>query len=306
MINSLKTGVKLSLQKMANKNRRKKGVPIIGDKKTGSLFDPFFLKANGEYFLFLSIRNTNSVGVIKSSDGINWSSIETILVGIPCTWEAAVNRPSALFKDGCFYLYYTGQSNGISRIGLATSVDGKKWKRCLEPVLCPLDFFEGCATMNPSVIFDPDSRLFKMWYSAGENYEPNVICYAESDDGIKWKRFNGNPIFTKSNNFYDCNRVSVGQVSRIGRGYLMAYIGYETINKARICLATSITGKGDWTRLPINPVITYGGRYSRNAVYRATFDYQGDCLSIWFNGRTRNFERILFARIPLPLSLLNF
>ena len=36
--------------------------------------------------------------------------------------------------------------------------------------------------MNPFVMYE-DGK-FKMWYAAGETYEPNVICYAESDDGV--------------------------------------------------------------------------------------------------------------------------
>ena len=34
-----------------------------------------------------------------------------------------------------------------------------------------------------------------MWYSAGEQYEPNAIGYAESSDGISWKKYAENPIF---------------------------------------------------------------------------------------------------------------
>ena len=28
-----------------------------------------------------------------------------------------------------------------------------------------------------------------MWYSAGDNFEPDVICYAESSDGISWLKY---------------------------------------------------------------------------------------------------------------------
>jgi len=46
--------------------------------------------------------------------------------------------------------------------------------------------FEKKWVMNPHVIYDKDEKIFKMWYEAGETYEPDVIYYAISKDGINW------------------------------------------------------------------------------------------------------------------------
>ena len=94
-------------------------------------------------------------------------------------------------------MYYTGQYNGISKIGLAFSDDGYNFvKYNNNPVLEPEFDFEKQSVMNPHVIYDKEENLFKMWYSAGETYEPDVICYATSKDGITWKKYEKNPIFT--------------------------------------------------------------------------------------------------------------
>ena len=44
------------------------------------------------------------------------------------------------------------------------------------------------AVMCPSVIWDGQARLFRMWYSGGEQNEPNAIGYATSPDGLTWKK----------------------------------------------------------------------------------------------------------------------
>lgn len=57
------------------------------------------------------------------------------------------------------------------------------------PVLKPETLWEQHG-FTTSVIYDDEARLFKMWYHTLAYKEPNraVTCYAESDDGIHWRR----------------------------------------------------------------------------------------------------------------------
>ena len=41
-------------------------------------------------------------------------------------------------------------------------------------------------TFSDTVWYDAQKRLYKMWYMAG--FTPAVTCYAESEDGIKWRK----------------------------------------------------------------------------------------------------------------------
>ncbi|KAA6314508.1 hypothetical protein EZS27_034882, partial [termite gut metagenome] len=41
-----------------------------------------------------------------------------------------------------------------------------------------------------------DAKLYRMWYSGGEQYEPNAISYATSKDGLAWEKYRTNPIFS--------------------------------------------------------------------------------------------------------------
>jgi len=51
----------------------------LGNNKTGSLFDPFVIKHEGLYKMYLSWRIKGSIALSLSKDGINWSNLETVL-----------------------------------------------------------------------------------------------------------------------------------------------------------------------------------------------------------------------------------
>ena len=52
------------------------------------------------------------------------------------SWEADMNRPVVVYKDGLYHMWYTGQNDGKSWIGYAISKDGYNFERqSKEPVL---------------------------------------------------------------------------------------------------------------------------------------------------------------------------
>ena len=52
-----------------------------------------------------------------------------------------------------------------------------------KPVLSADQPWEKVAVMCPHVLYDDEARLYRMWYSGGEQYEPDAIGYATSKDG---------------------------------------------------------------------------------------------------------------------------
>ena len=139
--------------------------PVLSDEHGGSLFDPFVRRINGKYMMGVSNRRTKSVELYESIDGILWKKIGVAITGIPTSvWEKDVNRACFLHRNGRWYLWYTGQSEGKSYIGLATSIDGKKYDRYeINPVIKPELEFEKKSVMNPCVMYDERSNMFKMW-----------------------------------------------------------------------------------------------------------------------------------------------
>lgn len=273
--------------------------PLIGGETEGTFYDPFVRRIDGKFIMFVSHRNSKSIVRCESFDGVHWSKPNKILCGnSESIWEKRVNRASFVYKDGCWYLWYTGMDERSSGIGLAISKDGYHFERYEKnPILIPTESFEKNAVMNPCVLWDPDERIFKMWYSAGEKFEPDVLCYATSEDGCLWTKYNSNPIFLPGNEMYDKNKVGGCDIIRLNNEYIQFYIGYENVDNARICVARSSDGIA-WKRENGNPILcATKNSWDADAVYKPTVCYMEDEKKwfLWYNGRKGHDEYIGLA-----------
>ena len=195
-------------------------------------------------------------------------------------------------------MWYTGQARGKSWIGYATSEDGKSWKRESDkPVLSADKPWEKSAVMCPHVLFDEGAGLYRMWYSGGEQYEPDAIGHATSKDGLVWVKHEGNPVFKPEPGLaWEKDRVTACQVIRQGNGYLMFYIGFRDRDHAQIGLARSKDGITGWQRHPANPIIRPGvGEWDQDAVYKPYAVFDGRKWLLWYNGRRGGSEQIGLA-----------
>jgi hypothetical protein len=136
-----------------------------------------------------------------------------------------------------------------------------------------------------------------MWYSGGEQYEPDAIGYATSRDGLTWARHDRNPIFRPDRrNNWEKDRVTGCQVIRQGDWHLMFYIGFEDKHRAQIGLARSKDGITDWQRHSANPLIRPGkGKWDGDAVYKPYAIFDGRQWLLWYNGRRGGTEQIGLA-----------
>lgn len=274
--------------------------PVLGGD-LGTCFDVALLKEDDRYRMWFSWRPKKSIALTESPDGIHWG--EPVIVLGPNSktdWEAQVNRPVVLRRTDGYHMWYTGQARGRSWIGYARSTDGRSWQRAdTEPVISPTESWEQVAVMCPHVIWDDTDRLFRMWYSAGEQYEPDAIGLATSPDGKTWTKHPGNPIFKADRrNLWEQDKVTACQVVRDGPWYLMFYIGFRDVHRAQIGVARSPDGLSNWQRHPANPVISPGrNRWDHDACYKpfAIFDPDEDRWLLWYNGRRGASEQIGLA-----------
>lgn len=169
--------------------------PVYGDETTGTIFDPFVYTQNDSIIMVVSERKTGNIIRLASIDGIHWNKTNTILICRPGTWEHIVNRACVIYSDTIWHMWYTGQSPEVAHIGHAISNDGYTFFRDSCEVITPTLESEGVSVMNPCVIYNKQKHLLQMWYAAGENYEPDVLFYAESLDGKYWVK-NECPILT--------------------------------------------------------------------------------------------------------------
>ena len=148
--------------------------------------------------------------------------------------------------------------------------------------------------MCPHVLWDAQTRLFRMWYSGGEQNEPNAIGYATSPDGLHWTKHPANPIFTPDPSLaWEKHKVTACQVERRGDWYVMFYIGFRDEPHAQIGLARSRDGITNWQRHPANPIIRPGeNQWDHDACYKPYAIFDGRKWLLWYNGRHGALEQI--------------
>jgi predicted GH43/DUF377 family glycosyl hydrolase len=272
--------------------------PVLGGE-LGTCFDVSVLKEGGTYRMWFSWRPRKCIALVESKDGIEWSKPSIVLGPNDKTdWEGDINRPVVIKHGGLYRMWYTGQARGKSWIGYATSKDGKTWHRESDrPVLSAEAPWERVAVMCPHVLFDDRARLYRMWYSGGEQYEPDAIGHATSKDGLAWVKHGDNPVFRPDPALdWEKDRVTACQVVRRGDGYLMFYIGFRDRDHAQIGLARSKDGITGWQRHPANPIIRTGvGKWDQDAVYKPYAIFDGRTWLLWYNGRRGGVEQIGLA-----------
>jgi predicted GH43/DUF377 family glycosyl hydrolase len=272
--------------------------PVLGGD-LGTCFDVSVLKEGDVYRMWFSWRPRKSIALVESKEGIEWTTPSIVIGPNDATdWETDLNRPAVIKNGGQYQMWYTGQARGRSCIGYASSKDGKTWKReSTRPVVSAEASWEKVAVMCPHVIYDDRAKLYRMWYSGGEQGEPNAIGYATSKDGLTWEKHAKNPIFKPDPNMdWEKDRVTACQVIPRKDGFLMFYIGFRDESHAQIGVARSKDGIAEWTRHPANPIIRPGvNRWDHDAVYKPYALYDGRKWLLWYNGRTGGVEQIGLA-----------
>jgi len=272
-----------------------KGNPVLGGQY-GTCFDVCVLHESGLYRMWVSWRPKQSVAITESKDGIQWSPPEIVLPPDKSTgWEDDINRPIVVHREDGYHMWYTGQAKGKSKIGYARSSDGRSWVRqSPTPVLEPAAPWEKVATMCPHVLWDHSARVWKMWYSAGEQYEPNAIGYATSEDGLHWDKSPSNPVLTPNpHREWEQQRVAAAQIIYWKGWYYAFYIGFRDIDHAQVGMARSRDGITNWERHAGNPIIrpTPGG-WDADACYKPFAVYSDQTWRLWYNGRHEHLEQI--------------
>lgn len=272
--------------------------PVFGGPKTGTMFDANVItEGKAKFNMYVSWRPEMAIALTYSDNGVNWSDPIVVLRNDPTSgWEDNLNRSCTLYWNGQYHMWYTGQARGYSKIGYAISYDGINFRRVTKmPVLIPEYPHEGFSVMNPYVIRDEERGVFRMWYASGETFEPNVLCYAESSDGIHWDKSPLNPIYVHGEG-WEQDRVGGCEVHKMDDGrYALFYIGYSDIHTAHIGVAFSEDGITGWERYEHNPIVVpEEGSWDAAACYKPTVyrDAENNMWHLWYNGRTGGAEYI--------------
>lgn len=111
------------------------------------------------------------------------------------------------------------------------------WHRASEtPIISPQgDAWESAGTFNPGVI--KRKGKFVMLYRAQDKNGTSRLGYAESTDGIHFKR-RAEPVFSPETDYEKDGGVEDPRIMQVGNTYYLTYTGYNK-HDAQLCLATS-------------------------------------------------------------------
>lgn len=281
--------------------------PVVTARGGGTLSpykmapDPTVIKVGSTYHMWFTNSNSkNQTGIAyaKSKDGLTWDVyskpkekdpvMDLVLTAPSDGWDTPGLETANVVvgPDGIFRMYYSGNhvpaGSVTYAIGMATSTDGVVWQRRAAPVLEASALWEQpkCSVrrdpntctvggvLEPSVLYDPVKKLYKMWYAGlGEpsnSFRTFRIGYAESPDGVQWTR-QPQPVFELgAKDAWDELWTShVNVVADPVAGYHMFYFGSAAkdykegieMQRGSIGHAFSLDGV-HWQRDPSNPLIT--------------------------------------------------
>jgi predicted GH43/DUF377 family glycosyl hydrolase len=158
---------------------------------------------------------------------------------------------------------YLGNDRGNVEVILRTvSQDGLTWSE-------PEEVFENAPgeaawdaglVYNPSVLYDPDTGKFQMWYlgkSKNSSLYTRGIGYAVSDDGIRWERVGNGPIATSGPaGAWNEERIDGPEVIEVDGRYILYVSGSQLqpdlIRQIGCWLGTD---GAHWTLCEPNPIL---------------------------------------------------
>jgi len=211
----------------------------------------------------------------------DWSFASTpFLRGEGDSWRAILGGPSVTFGVDATHLFFDAAetdegASGPSVIGTAISSDGVNWTSEPNPILEPQFEHEGDHIADPYVVYDADTQLWRMFYSA---YDGEVwsIGHASSADLLEWTA-NETPVLT-----YGSGAASPTVHRQLGRWH-MWFSTWTEENQWHLAYATSPDGTHwsvtDVTEAGINLLADEELRPPRAAVHgsgASTFQVRGE------------------------------
>jgi predicted GH43/DUF377 family glycosyl hydrolase len=271
-----------------------------------AVFDPCVVRLPDQSLgMWYSMRGEKftSIGYVSDASGAGerWSVAADPVLGVAPAERlpyTVISRPSVLRLGDIWHMWYSTSDGKTAWIGAASSSDGIQWTKHGSPVLLPEQPWERSAVQCPNVLYDPTARLFRMWYSGGDLYEPDAVGYATSRDGLTWQHGSDAPIYTPSSGWEDY-KIGSFQVHSVGDWHIAFYNAFQQDPLvSRIGMARSQDGVTGWQRHPANPILSPGASGSWNArmMYKPTalWDQDRGRWDVWFNasGHLNGTERI--------------
>lgn len=265
--------------------------PVLGRGATGQwdsvdVLNPAVVKHRGLYYNFYSGYDgrTWHTGLAISPDGVHWEKHGRVLSPDPATWEGdyiAANG-AALVVQGRFLYWY--QAGRLPCIGLATSTDGRQWRKRPSPVLepGPRGSWDERGVADPCVV--RFGQGLYMFYLGQDRARRQRLGVALSQDGVRWWKLRTNPILDLGPaGAFDENGLGEPAVWASHGCYWMLYTGRDRRERRRLGLARSRDGV-QWQRVSEAAVFSGHQPWASKVVCDPSVEPGTDGLRVWFGG----------------------
>ena len=165
-----------------------------GDLKQTS--NPCVLKKDGVYKMWYQGKSShNKLGVFyaESKDAESWDGKEFPVLEYSENsdlneYRLGYQHPHVLFDENKnkYFMWCSLTINSKTSIYFAESIDGISWQVKNESVLSPEYVWEGDHVIYPMVL--KEEGIYKMWYAGKSKNGMWSIGFAESYDGLVWKK----------------------------------------------------------------------------------------------------------------------
>lgn len=158
--------------------------------------DMMVVQHDGRYYMF-SEGAMDQAQLLTSPDGLHWTRVGSLDVRLTNGMkipDGPYGTPTALVKDGVWYLFYERRDLGV---WLATSRDLKVWTNVSDdPVLSPGPeaYDHLMIAMNQVIHFQ--GRYYAVMHGTGTPQKPRQWCtyLASSDDLLHWEKLPAGPL----------------------------------------------------------------------------------------------------------------
>ncbi|PIW36528.1 MAG: hypothetical protein COW24_04950 [Candidatus Kerfeldbacteria bacterium CG15_BIG_FIL_POST_REV_8_21_14_020_45_12] len=154
---------------------------------------------------------------------------------------------------------------------------------------------------SPSVLYDSNAGLYKMWYVGNGVFERAGIGYAESPDGVTWSVSSASPVLegrlidptlNQSLSWEDGGFRAVS-VIHDGNLYKMWYAAEEYAEPKRMQIGYAESTDGiKWSKHSGNPVVTFdsAGSWDTHSVSEPFVIKEGNSYKMWYTGYPANTD----------------
>ena len=106
--------------------------PVLDCGSSNHVNDPSVVLVGGTFYMYYTDAATDEndrIHLAVSNDGVKWQKVGLVLnTGPAGSWESLkVGRPSVLYENRIFKMWYDGSDGAARHVGYATSNDGRHW-----------------------------------------------------------------------------------------------------------------------------------------------------------------------------------